>query len=109
MHNFTEEELEVLSELHESVSALCCATAFVLQAPGMWDTFRNWLVDTASKEDPETAAILRAGVTPDSMKLSLRDADRLLMLAEGIQFANSDGQPPWFADDEGTLPFPDVE
>jgi hypothetical protein len=105
MSQFSEDELEVLSALQESVSALCCAAAYILQADGVWDHFRHWLIGQAESEDAETASMLSQEVTPESMKFSLMQADHFLMMAEGVQvFSSPEFIVPWFADDEGTAP-----
>lgn len=94
---FENDELEALTTLQESVSALCCATAFVLQADGAWDHFREWLLNNVMDAgDDGLHTLLSMGITPESMAQSLREADRLLMIAEGIQMSSAeDFLPVW--------------
>jgi hypothetical protein len=106
VQRFNSEELDILSELQESVSAICCTAAYVLQAEEVWPKFHTWLVSQVGKGDPEMSMLLSSEITHENMHSSLMQTDRLLMLAEGIQ---AFGDPKsdfetWFADDEGTAP-----
>jgi hypothetical protein len=110
MQRFDKEELLVLAQFQESVSALCCTAAFVLQS-GVWDDFQNWIIGNAVQAgEDEMATMLGMGITPHGVAHSLAEVDQMLMLAEGIQaMSNPDFPDMLIRDDEGTAPAPDVE
>lgn len=83
-----EDELNatVLDRFHETISALCCAGAYITSSDEAWNAFIAWL-EVTLKSEPDF--VLEPDAR-DKMEQSIKDGDHFLMITEGLKFIHSD-------------------